>query len=89
VFALAGALGLAAGLRAWPLLAGEMVWHPDEICMVVYPLNMLSGDLNPHVFTCPGFHFFPPGTDLFTSVPGEPDPGWSEPADLGGGSLPV
>jgi hypothetical protein len=58
VGALAGVLALAAGLRSWGLLSGELVWHPDEIFMVVYPLNMLSGDLNPHVFSYPGLHFY-------------------------------
>ena len=56
--ALAGILGLAAVLRAWPVLAGELLWHPDELFMVVYPLNMLSGDLNPHSFSYPGFHYY-------------------------------
>lgn len=56
--ALAGVLLLASGLRAWPLLAGELVWHPDEMFMVAYPLNMLSGDLNPHSFSYPGFHYY-------------------------------
>ena len=51
-------MALAAALRSWGLLSGELVWHPDEIFMVVFPMNMLSGDLNPHVFTYPGFHFY-------------------------------
>lgn len=48
----------AAVLRCRGVLSGEMVWHPDEIFMVVYPLNIMSGDLNPHVFTYPAGHFY-------------------------------
>jgi len=51
-------VALATGLRSWGLLSGELVWHPDERVMVVYPLNMLSGDLNPHIFSYPAFHFY-------------------------------
>ncbi|MBI2506434.1 MAG: glycosyltransferase family 39 protein [Candidatus Latescibacteria bacterium] len=51
-------LVLGAGLRLWPLLWGPPVWHPDEIFMVVYPLNFFSGDLNPHHFHYPSLHFY-------------------------------
>jgi len=57
VAALCGVMALAAALRGWGVLSGELVWHPDEIFMAVYPLNMLSGDLNPHSFSYPGFHY--------------------------------
>jgi tetratricopeptide (TPR) repeat protein len=58
IAALFGVLLLAAGLRSWGLLSGELLWHPDEIFMVVYPLNLLSGDLNPHTFSYPGLHYY-------------------------------
>ncbi|MBT6145875.1 MAG: hypothetical protein HOH74_10610, partial [Gemmatimonadetes bacterium] len=49
---------VAAGLRAWGIIHGELVWHPDEIFMVVIPLGFFSGDLNPHQFHYPGAHFY-------------------------------
>ncbi|MSR84218.1 MAG: hypothetical protein EXS58_15055 [Candidatus Latescibacteria bacterium] len=49
---------LAAGLRLWGLLGGPPLRHPDEIFMVVFPLNFFSGDLNPHRFYYPTFHFY-------------------------------
>lgn len=55
---LGGVLLLAAGLRGWGLVSGQLLWHPDEIFMVVFPLNLLSGDLNPHTFSYPGFHLY-------------------------------
>ncbi|MDA0337710.1 MAG: hypothetical protein O2782_21300, partial [bacterium] len=55
---LAAVLVGAGVLRAWALWSGELVWHPDEIFMVIYPLNLFSGDLNPHVFSYPSFHFY-------------------------------
>jgi tetratricopeptide (TPR) repeat protein len=58
IAALAGIMLLATGLRSWGLLSGELVWHPDEIFMVVFPLNLLSGDLNPHTFSYPSFHYY-------------------------------
>ena len=59
VGALAGVLALAAGLRSWGLLSGELVWHPDEILFgVTLPLCLLTGDLNPHFFTYPPFHLY-------------------------------
>ncbi len=53
-----GALLFALGVRAWGLLHGELVWHPDEIFMVVIPLRLLSGDLNPHYFHYPSLHYY-------------------------------
>lgn len=58
VVPLVATMALAMGLRSWGLACGQLLWHPDEIFMVVYPLNLLSGDLNPHTFSYPGFHFY-------------------------------
>ena len=55
---LAAILAGAGILRAWGLWSGELIWHPDEIFMVIYPLNLFSGDLNPHVFSYPSFHLY-------------------------------
>jgi hypothetical protein len=55
---LAVILTVAGALRAWSVFSGELVWHPDEIFMVIYPLNLFSGDLNPHVFSYPSFHYY-------------------------------
>lgn len=49
---------LAAALRLWPLLMGDLVWHPDEYSFVFFPLNFFSGDLNPHFFTYPTLHYY-------------------------------
>ena len=46
------------GLRLWGLAFGFPAEHPDEIFLVVYPLNFFSGDLNPHSFHKPTFHFY-------------------------------
>ena len=46
------------GLRLWGLAFGSPAEHPDEIFLVVYPLNFFSGDLNPHSFHKPTFHFY-------------------------------
>jgi len=56
--AVAAPLVAAAGLRIWGPLHGELVWHPDEIFMVVFPLGLFNGDLNPHQFHYPGAHFY-------------------------------
>lgn len=48
----------AATLRAWGVWSGELIWHPDESFMVIYPLNLFSGDLNPHVFYYPSLHYY-------------------------------
>ncbi|MFP6589163.1 MAG: hypothetical protein VCE12_01440, partial [Candidatus Latescibacterota bacterium] len=48
----------AATLRAWGVWSGELIWHPDESFMVIYPLNLFSGDLNPHVFYYPNLHYY-------------------------------
>ncbi len=58
VAALLAVLVLAAGLRGWGVWSGALLWHPDELFMVIYPLGMFNGDLNPHVFTYPGSHFY-------------------------------
>lgn len=55
---LAAALVLGAGLRLWSLCCGQLVWHPDEIFMLVFPLSFFSGDLNPHHFSYPTLHFY-------------------------------
>lgn len=45
-------------LRAWPLLMGVPVEHPDEYTYVFIPLNFFSGDVNPHFFTYPTLHYY-------------------------------
>ncbi|MDP6699874.1 MAG: glycosyltransferase family 39 protein, partial [Candidatus Latescibacteria bacterium] len=55
--ALIGALALA--LRIWALDFGlPSGLHPDEFSFVFIPLNFFSGDLNPHFFTYPTFHYY-------------------------------
>lgn len=49
---------LAGGLRLWGLVTAPITRHPDEIFMVVFPLEFFSGDLNPHRFHYPTFHFY-------------------------------
>jgi len=50
---------VAAGLRLWALDFGLPSWlHPDEFSFVFFPLNFFSGDLNPHFFTYPTFHYY-------------------------------
>lgn len=49
---------LAAGLRLWGLISGPPLRHPDEIFAVIFPLKFFSGDLNPHHFYYPTFHFY-------------------------------
>ena len=55
---LVGVMILAAVLRSWGVLSGELVWHPDEIFMVVFPLGFFIGDFNPHHFHYPTAHFY-------------------------------
>lgn len=55
---LVGILLVAALLRAWGPASGQLLWHPDEIFMVLYPLNLFSGDLNPRLFYYPSWHFY-------------------------------
>ena len=50
---------LAAGLRLWALGFGLPSWfHPDDYSFVFFPLQFFSGDLNPHFFTYPTFHYY-------------------------------
>ena len=49
---------LAAGLRLWGLIFGPPLPHPDELLMVIFPLNFFSGDLNPHHFHYPTLHYY-------------------------------
>ncbi|MDA0336667.1 MAG: glycosyltransferase family 39 protein [bacterium] len=58
LLAVAAPLVVAAALRGWGLAHGELVWHPDEIFMVVIPLGFFGGDLNPHQFHYPSAHFY-------------------------------
>jgi len=56
----AAALALAAAsLRLYGLDFGlPSMLHPDEFSFVYFPLNFYSGDLNPHFFTYPTFHYY-------------------------------
>ena len=47
---------LALALR-WPVPAPSWT-HFDEIAFIVLPLGFWSGDLNPHYFNYPTFHFY-------------------------------
>ena len=58
LLAVAAPIVVAAALRGWGLAHGELVWHPDEIFMVVIPLGFFGGDLNPHQFHYPSAHFY-------------------------------
>lgn len=49
---------LTAGLRVWPLLQGQRVWHPDEYYFVFWPLDFFGGDLNPHFFAYPSLQLY-------------------------------
>jgi tetratricopeptide (TPR) repeat protein len=53
-------IGFAAlVLRVWALDFGLPSWlHPDEFSFVFLPLNFYGGDLNPHFFTYPTFHYY-------------------------------
>lgn len=55
---LAALTALAAGLRLWGSVYAPIMRHPDEIFMVVFPLEFFSGDLNPHRFYYPTLHFY-------------------------------
>ena len=57
-FAIAGIVALAAALRLWGLVFGSPVQHPDEVFLILYPLNFLSGDLNPYSFHKPTLHYY-------------------------------
>ena len=58
VLASMAVLLLAAALRLWGLVVGSPVQHPDEVFLVIYPLNFLGGDLNPYSFHKPTLHFY-------------------------------
>lgn len=49
-------LALALALR-WPVPAPAWT-HFDELAFIVLPLGFWSGDLNPHYFNYPTFHFY-------------------------------
>lgn len=55
---LVAVFSLAAVLRVWAPWHGQLVWHPDEIFLVVIPLGLFSGDLNPHYFHYPSLHYY-------------------------------
>ena len=52
-----GALLLLALALRWPVPAPSWT-HFDEIAFIVLPLGFWSGDLNPHYFNYPTFHFY-------------------------------
>ena len=62
IFAFVGILAVATALRFWGLAFGNPVQHPDEIFLVIYPLNLLSGDLNPYDFQKPSLQYYILGT---------------------------
>ena len=39
-------------------MVGNPVQHPDEVFLTIYPLNFLSGDLNPYSFHKPTLHYY-------------------------------
>lgn len=53
----AGAILLLALALRWPVPAPSWT-HFDEIAFIVLPLGFWSGDLNPHYFNYPTFHFY-------------------------------
>ena len=52
-----GAILLLALALRWPVPAPSWI-HFDEIAFIVLPLDFWSGDLNPHYFNYPTFHFY-------------------------------
>jgi len=52
------AIALAMALRLWPVLSGQLAWHPDEFNYVYWPLLFLVGDLNPDFYYYPLFHHY-------------------------------
>ena len=52
-----GAILLLALALRWPVPAPSWT-HFDEIAFIVLPLGFWSGDLNPHYFNYPTFHFY-------------------------------
>lgn len=52
-----GAILLLALALRWPVPAPSWI-HFDEIAFIVLPLGFWSGDLNPHYFNYPTFHFY-------------------------------
>ena len=54
---LASLAALAAGLRLWGSVSAPIVRHPDEFRFpVIIPLQLFSGDFNPHDFAYPTLH---------------------------------
>ena len=53
----AGAILLLALALRWPVPTPSWT-HFDEIAFIVLPLGFWSGDLNPHYFNYPTFHFY-------------------------------
>jgi tetratricopeptide (TPR) repeat protein len=56
--ALCAVMLLAAALRLTGVLRADPLWHPDEHFLVFWPLNFLSGDLNPHFFAYPTLQLY-------------------------------
>ena len=52
-----GAILLLALALRWPVPTPAWI-HFDEIAFIVLPLGFWSGDLNPHYFNYPTFHFY-------------------------------
>ena len=52
-----GAILLLALVLRWPVPTPAWT-HFDEIAFIVLPLGFWSGDLNPHYFNYPTFHFY-------------------------------
>ena len=52
-----GAILLLALALRWPVPTPTWI-HFDEIAFIVLPLGFWSGDLNPHYFNYPTFHFY-------------------------------
>ena len=52
-----GAILLLALALRWPVPAPSWT-HFDEIAFIVLPLGFWNGDLNPHYFNYPTFHFY-------------------------------
>ena len=77
--ALVASLVLAASLRLWGVMQGQLIQHPDEVFIALFPLNFFSGDLNPISFHYPTFYFYLVGLLYGTLFVGQIffGPGWS------------